>query len=113
MSIIAGATCPTKLGGIFSLSGYLLLQHKFRDLVPKDDANKDVPIFMAHGDADPLVRPELVKKSAEVLTGWGRKVEIKTYRGMGHSACPEEIDDLERYLKRQLPDVVEGSTPNA
>lgn len=40
MSLLAGTTCPTKLGGIFGLSCYLLLQGKIRDMVPKDNPNK-------------------------------------------------------------------------
>lgn len=44
MSLMAGITNPTKLGGIFGLSCYLLLQGKLRDLVPADSPNKNTPI---------------------------------------------------------------------
>ena len=40
MSLMAGTTCPSKLGGIFGLSSYLLLQGKLQDLIPKDNPNK-------------------------------------------------------------------------
>lgn len=40
MSIFSGITCPTKLGGIFGLSCYLLLQGKVKDMVPKENPNK-------------------------------------------------------------------------
>lgn len=40
MSIFSGVTCPTKLGGIFGLSCYLLLQGKVKDMVPKENPNK-------------------------------------------------------------------------
>ena len=40
MSLMSGVTCPTKLGGIFGLSCYLLLQGKIRDMVPKENPNK-------------------------------------------------------------------------
>lgn len=40
MSIFSGVTCPTRLGGIFGLSCYLLLQGKVKDMVPKENPNK-------------------------------------------------------------------------
>ena len=52
MSIFSGVTCPSKLGGIFGLSCYLLLAGKVRELIPKENPNKETPIFIAHGDAD-------------------------------------------------------------
>ena len=40
MSLLSGITCPTRLGGIFGLSCYLLLQGKIQSMVPKDNPNK-------------------------------------------------------------------------
>lgn len=40
MSLMAGVTCPQKLGGIFGLSSYLLLRGKLRNLVPAENPNK-------------------------------------------------------------------------
>ena len=40
MSIFSGLTCPTRLGGIFGLSCYLLLQGKIKDMVPVENPNK-------------------------------------------------------------------------
>lgn len=40
MSLMAGVTCPSKLGGIFGLSSYLLLRGKLRDLIPAENKNK-------------------------------------------------------------------------
>ncbi len=80
MSLLAGISCPNKLGGIFGLSSYLLMQGKIRDLVPDQNPNKDTPIFMGHGDADPLVKYAWGQKAAEALKGWGWNVDMKTYR---------------------------------
>jgi predicted esterase len=47
MSLLAGLTCPQKLGGIFGLSSYLLLQGKLKEMIAeKGNANKDTKIFM-------------------------------------------------------------------
>lgn len=40
MSIFSGVTCPTRLGGIFGLSCYLLLQGKVKNMVPENNPNK-------------------------------------------------------------------------
>ena len=105
MSLRAGVTCPTKLGGIFGLSCYLLLQGKIREMVPKENPNKETKIFMGHGDSDPLVRYAWGQKTAETLKEWGWNVELKTYKGLQHSASPQEIDDLERYIAERVPEL--------
>ncbi len=79
MSIFSGITASQKLGGIFGLSCYLLLPTKLGEFVPKDNPNKETPIFMGHGDADPLIRPGWGQKTAEVLREKGWKVELKMY----------------------------------
>ncbi|KAK3690604.1 hypothetical protein LTR37_019100 [Vermiconidia calcicola] len=104
MSLLSGVTCSTKLGGIFGLSCYLLLQGKLREMVPAENPNQRTPIFMGHGIADPLIKVEWGQMTADKLKGWGWDVDFKTYRGLQHSASPEEIDDLERYLKERIPD---------
>jgi predicted esterase len=105
MSLMAGITNPTKLGGIFGLSCYLLLQGKIRDLVPQDSPNQKTPIFMGHGDADPVVKYAWGKATAESLKSWGWEVDLRTYKGLEHSAAPEEIVDLAQYLQQRIPDL--------
>jgi len=110
MSLISGITCPHKLGGIFALSSYLLLQSKFKELVPANNPNKDTPIFMGHGDVDEVVRHKWGKKSADELKeGWN--VDFRTYEGLPHSAAPEEIDDLEAYLNERIPPLGDEKKP--
>ncbi|EMC94540.1 hypothetical protein BAUCODRAFT_35765 [Baudoinia panamericana UAMH 10762] len=109
MSLMAGITCPSKLGGIFGLSCYLLLKDKVQSLVPKESPNKDTPIFMGHGDADPVVRHEWGQLTANMLKQWGWNVDFKTYKGLPHSAAPREIEDLEKYLTERIPPVGDKS----
>ncbi|EQL00530.1 lysophospholipase [Ophiocordyceps sinensis CO18] len=101
-SILAGLTAPVKIAGIVALSSWLLLSQSFKDHVPEGDYNKATPIFMAHGDQDQLVRYELAKASAEALKSMGYDVTLKTYPGMEHSACVEELDEVEAFLKEKL-----------
>lgn len=113
MSLLAGLTCSSKLGGIFGLSCYLLLQNKLQEMIPGDKPNLKTPVFMGHGDADPLVRVEWGQRTAEKIREWGYEVDFKTYRGVPHSASPQEIDDLEKWLKERLPDVEGKAGGNA
>lgn len=103
MSLMAGLTAPTKLGGVFGLSCYLLLREKLQNLVPAESPNKATPIFMGHGDSDPVVKYQWGQMTASTLKEWGWSVDFKTYRGLPHSAAPEEIDDLEKYLNQRIP----------
>jgi predicted esterase len=111
MSIFSGVTSKDKLGGIFGLSCYLLLHNKIQSLIPAGDVNKDTRIFMGHGDSDPLVLPEWGRATAGKLKDMGYKVELKMYRGLEHSADPEEIDDVERFLNESLPPLGEQPLP--
>ncbi|KIX10299.1 uncharacterized protein Z518_01381 [Rhinocladiella mackenziei CBS 650.93] len=105
MSIFTGVTTPYKLGGVFGLSCYLLMGDKIKDLAKEaQDANKDTPFFMGHGDADEVVKYQWGQQTAEFLKNeLGYRVEFKTYRNLRHSADMQEIDDLEEFIKRCLP----------
>ncbi|CZT51194.1 related to lysophospholipase [Rhynchosporium secalis] len=110
MSIFSGITAPTKLGGIFGLSCYLLLHKKLKDFVPTESPNKETPVFMGHGDSDPVVKPEWGQMTAKILRETGWKADLKMYKGLGHSALPEEIDDVEKYLNERIPAIGDKPT---
>lgn len=113
MSLLSGLTAPTKLGGIFGLSCYLLLSTKIQSMIPKDSPNKETSIFMGHGDMDPVVKYQYGQMTKDKLEEWGWKIDFRTYKGMPHSACPEEIDDLEKWLRERVPVVDEGKDLSA
>ncbi|KAI9682441.1 MAG: hypothetical protein M1829_000233 [Trizodia sp. TS-e1964] len=103
LALISGITYPSKLGGIFSLSGYLPIHDKAKELSKIEGPNSSLPIFMAHGTADPTVSHNWGITSKEALKSIGWTVNFRSYDGMGHTAVPEEIDDLEKYLAERLP----------
>jgi predicted esterase len=80
MSILTGITSPVKLGGIIGLSSWLLQSQNIKEHIPQDNPNKDTPIFMGHGDQDPVVRYELGIESQRILKELGYKVTLETYR---------------------------------
>ena len=79
MSLFTGMTSPAKLGGFFGLSAYLLLHNKIKDFIPSSLPNKDTPIFMGHGDADPTVKYAWGQRTAAALKELGYSVDFRTY----------------------------------
>jgi lysophospholipase-1 len=100
MAILSGLTSKAKLGGVVALSCWLLLGKKFKDMATPE--NKQTPVFMCHGSYDPLVVPQLGQMTHQLLKGLGYQITMKMYP-MPHSACPEELDDVEGFLRQTLP----------
>lgn len=88
-----------KLAGIIALSTYLTIPDKLAD--EKSDANLDTPIFMAHGQQDPVVPMQRGQYSAKVLEDNGFKVQWRDYP-MPHAVCLEEIQALGSYIQSVL-----------
>lgn len=68
-------------------------------------ANLDLPVFFGHGSADPLIPAVVANATLAVLHGRGlKRVDFRMYPGMGHSSCPQELQDLKAFLAQTLPD---------
>jgi phospholipase/carboxylesterase len=99
VALHTGLRYPARLAGVAALSTYLVLADRLTQ--EASSANKGVPIFMAHGTADPVVRFEWGEASRRALEAAGYRVEWHTYR-MEHSVCLEEIVDLAAWLRGVL-----------
>ena len=99
---------PHRLAGLMALSTYLPLAGTLA--AERSAANADVPIFMAHGEEDPLIGVGRAESSRDTLRRHGYEVEWRTYP-MAHAVCPEEIRDLREYLVRVLPAPAEETAP--
>lgn len=66
--------------------------------------NKNTPIFLAHGKIDPVVRYVWGEASKQILDEkLGYEVEWHTYPNLEHSADPQEIADMEKWLQTKIP----------
>ncbi|KAL0636082.1 hypothetical protein Q9L58_004988 [Maublancomyces gigas] len=102
IALLAGLTCEHKLGGIVGLSTWLPLRPRVART--RTEINKATPIFLAHGENDPTVKYAWGEASKQVLSGeLGYEVEWRTYPNLGHSADPQEIADMEKWLHKILP----------
>ena len=99
MTFMAGLRHAERLGGLLGMSGYLPLA----DLTAteRSAANVGVPIFQAHGSADPMITMARATASRDALVALGYPVEWHAYP-MPHSVCPQEIVDMNRWLLRVL-----------
>jgi phospholipase/carboxylesterase len=90
---------PERLAGVMALSTYLPLSGTLEK--ERSPANKDVPVFMAHGEFDDLIPVDRARKSRDFLMNSSYKIEWREYP-MPHSVCAEEIGDIGRFLVRIL-----------
>ena len=99
MALLTGLRHAERLAGIVGLSGYLPLPAT--TAAERSAANAQTPVFLAHGSQDDIVVPARAEATREALQALAQPVEWHSYR-MGHSVCPQEIDDLGRFLARVL-----------
>ena len=99
IALYAGLRHRERLAGIVALSSYLIAP----DALSADAsaANRDVPIFMAHGTQDPVVQLRWAEASRQALVAAGYRVDWHTYP-MPHSAVPEEIAAIGQFLSKVL-----------
>ena len=99
MALFAGLRYPEKLAGMMCLSGYLLLSKTLT--VESSEANRAVPIFQAHGTADPMVPHDLGRGCYDALVKAGYRVDWHEYP-MAHQLCLEEVRDIGDWLTHTL-----------
>jgi len=99
IALQTGLRHPERLAGIMALSTYLPVADTLA--AEASAANRDVPIFMAHGLHDPLIPIERAQMSRKLLESAGYRVEWHDYP-MEHSVCAEEIADISSWLRRVL-----------
>ena len=99
IALYAGLRLPFRIAGILALSTYLPGTESLGS--EAHDANRDVPIFLAHGSQDPVIALALSERSRAAMAELGYTVETHTYP-MPHSVCAEEVRDVGDWLYRVL-----------
>jgi phospholipase/carboxylesterase len=85
------------LAGCAVLSGYLPLQQ----VLSKELVNKQLSLFMAHGQWDTVVDFQFAKRSYDVLVQEGLDVSFHTYP-MAHEVCQEEMTALGEWMVQRI-----------
>ncbi|MCI0401812.1 MAG: alpha/beta hydrolase [Gammaproteobacteria bacterium] len=90
---------PYRLAGVLALSTYLPMASQLREEV--HPANSGIPIFMAHGKADPVIPLFQGLRSFEQLKKMNYMIEWHVYP-MLHAVCPQELAEISSWLQHQL-----------
>ncbi|HTM60821.1 MAG TPA: alpha/beta fold hydrolase [Burkholderiales bacterium] len=90
---------PERLAGVVALSTYLPLASTLA--AERSDANKDLPVFMAHGQYDDLIPLSRARTSREHMEKLGYKIEWHDYP-MPHSVCAPEIADISAFFSKVI-----------
>ena len=90
---------PRRLAGVLALSTYLPLADTLA--AEASAANRDVPIFMAHGRDDGVIPCDFAKRSFEQLDAAGYPISWQVYF-VEHGLVMEEIRDVEGWLGQVL-----------
>jgi len=99
MTLRTGLRLKEKLAGMMALSGYLPLLDTAE--AERQSANNATPIFMAHGQYDPVVSLARAEAALAELKRLGYDVRWHTYP-MPHSVCAEEVADISDFLNEVL-----------
>ena len=92
-----------KLAGVMVLSAYMPLS---QTLEPESsDANRDIPIFLAHGSDDSVIPVDLAYRTRSQLEQLEYQLKWHEYAGMAHSVSAQEIFDMAEWLQQALPRV--------
>jgi phospholipase/carboxylesterase len=83
------------IAGLMALSTYMAIP----DAVAKTEGPKNLPIFMAHGSVDTVLRIDWGRAAAERLTESGYTVDWHEYP-MAHAVCAQEISDISNWLAK-------------
>jgi phospholipase/carboxylesterase len=99
MALHVGLRYPERLAGVMALSCYLPLGGVLATETAA--ANRDVPIFWAHGVHDPMIPLAMAEHGREQVAALGYAIEWHQY-AIPHSVSAEEIADVARWLGRVL-----------
>lgn len=100
VALHTGLRFGERLAGILALSCYLPTVDTLKS--ERSDANRSVPIMMAHGIADPVISMSRAVVTRNDLSGLGYEICWHEYP-MEHAVCAEEIEAIRSWLLEILP----------
>ncbi|MEN8218050.1 MAG: alpha/beta fold hydrolase [Pseudomonadota bacterium] len=100
IALQTGLRYPLTLAGIMALSTYLPLADTVENEIHA--ANRQTPIFMAHGQFDQVIPFSHGERSRTELEKLSYNIEWHSYN-MQHNVSAEEIVELSHWLSARLP----------
>jgi phospholipase/carboxylesterase len=99
MTLLTGLRAPQRLAGLVAMSGWLPLAES--TAAERSPANRDLPIFIGHGTADPIVSYARGTLARDKLVELGYPVEFHGYP-IQHSVSEQETRDVHAFLLKVL-----------
>jgi|TARA_B100000767_G_C19708531_1_gene511692 phospholipase/carboxylesterase len=95
--------CPQRLGGLLALSTYLPLEFTLKNDVIENEKSqsRELPIFLAHGQYDPVIQFNLGVQTRIMLEEMKYSVLWNEYP-MDHAVCQDEIKDIGLWISKIL-----------
>jgi phospholipase/carboxylesterase len=87
---------PERIAYALNLSGFVASGDE-----PGDDAIADHPVFWGRGDADVVIGPAAIERTAAWLPAHV-DLTAAVYRGLPHSISSEELEDIAAFLQARL-----------
>lgn len=99
IALRCGLARRKRLAGLIGLSTYLVGGENLEDWI--SESARAMPIFMGHGNQDPIVPVTLGEASTKRLRSAGFEVTWQTWP-MPHAVCAEEVAAIDQWLEGQL-----------
>ena len=99
IAVYAALRHSERLAGLMALSSYLVGGETLAE--ERAQANRDLPVFQAHGIQDPMVQLERGTALRDRLVALGHEVEWHEYP-MVHQVCLEELEAIGVFLRARL-----------
>ncbi|XP_031730573.1 acyl-protein thioesterase 2 isoform X1 [Anarrhichthys ocellatus] len=102
LSLYTALTCQHQLAGVVALSCWLPLHRSFP---MASSGHKNIPILHCHGEMDAMIPVQFGAMTAEKLKGIvnPQMITFKTYPGLSHSSCPQEMATVKDFIEKYLP----------
>ena len=99
LSYAIALTYPDRIQRVAALSGYLNTEIAAEGFEKNKLAN--LQIYASHGTVDQVIPVEWARKSPEILTNLGVRVQFKEYP-IGHGVSPQNFYDLTNWLQQTM-----------
>ena len=87
-----------QLGAVLGLSGMLALQKKAEDF--DLDLKRKTPVFLYHGQDDPMIDIHTAQLSYGLLDKYGIKYNLTVEKGLEHSISLDEIKKVSEFMTK-------------
>ena len=95
MSLHTALRYRESLGGVVVMSSYCPTLDSLS--TERSAANDEIPMFLAQGVYDKVIKPEMGMQARDVLLELGYQASWNEY-DIGHKICADEIQDLSRWI---------------